>query len=192
MTGRRIVALLILGASITLTTSPLAAQGRVAIAGTVSDTAGNALDGVKVTLWRQGRAYEDTTKNKGRYDIPLDAGRPIDCIQYTFSGFDPGAVEQLSGQSNQTIAKVLYRIKEPRSLDEVDALVRAFEVALRTTATAAPDARPKALAELRAPDWRMRLEGLTVPVAQTPEQQPIVNALQQRIDAVKIRYSQLQ
>ncbi len=101
MTGRRIVALLILGASITLTTSPLAAQGRVAIAGTVSDTAGNALDGVKVTLWRQGRAYEDTTKNKGRYDIPLDAGRPIDCIQYTFSGFDPATLQQFGPMFQQ-------------------------------------------------------------------------------------------
>src|SRR5688572_28323461 len=152
MIRRRLVGLLIVGALISVVTSPLGAQGRVVIAGTVLDTSGKSLDGVKVTLWRQGRAYEDTTKNGGRYEIPLDVGRPIECIQYAFSGFDLGVVEELSGRSAQNIAKVLYRIREPRSLEEIDALVRAFEVVLRTTTMATADTRPKAIAELRAPD----------------------------------------
>lgn len=99
-----------------------AKAAHVFVKGIIQDKSRNALDGVKVTVYRNDKILgEGVSKNGGHYEVRGDPTKEaITRVQYYLTGYYVADITSLNGNSWNVVDRILP--KEGESLSESEAL----------------------------------------------------------------------
>lgn len=90
-------------------------DGDIQISGTAIGTEGDAIEGMSVSVIRNGAVIAgDATGDEGGYDISVPAGGQINLRFLKQPSHDPAVIFALSGRHNQNVSQVIYRDGEER------------------------------------------------------------------------------